>query len=214
MTDTPTEHPTEHQRFREYLPFYLNGTLPLTEQAFVEAYLKRHPQGHAEVEFSRQLQSVVKKAAEHRSHDEGLERLLAQWLREYPGQRRINRIAQTCRAWGLTPAFAVLLVVALVQGLLLTWSLKNHEASHKNTIPRAIDEAAHLRADLKLTIHPTADFGRVMNLLRENGGVIVSGPSESGELWIRIEDQTQREIARRRLLESPLVDHAVPFSAQ
>jgi len=116
---------------------------------------------------------------------------------------------------GLSPAVASIALVvqgALIAGLLLQQpqGVDPKAAEHYRGGPVQADAVP----DLKLTIHPDADFASLSTLLRSHGCRIVAGPSETGEIWVKVEGNLADNIEgkkrladiRAALAQSRLVD--------
>ena len=63
-------------RFDELLPFYVNGTLGTADRAWVESYLREHPQAGDELRWLRSVQTTVQAEAVPAASEVGLERAL------------------------------------------------------------------------------------------------------------------------------------------
>jgi hypothetical protein len=61
---------------------------------------------------------------------------------------------------------------------------------------------------LKIIVNNNVPFSEVTILLRQYGCKIVAGPSESGELWVTVDDPSKLNNIQRNLIESNLVDEA------
>jgi hypothetical protein len=192
------------QRFRELLPFFVNGTLNEIEQIFVNEYLQQHPEAQTEVDFSRALRSSVKAVGSERHKNAGLERLMKSIHQKRHMDRMglLERWRHQCRKWGFTPALATLSIIVVVQSMVMIqlWHLnqKPSSLSTYRSLPTPI-----LQAHIKLTISPSANFGDLVILMRQTGCRIVNGPSENGELWLVLEDSDRLSEVRDILQSAP-----------
>jgi hypothetical protein len=192
------------QRFRELLPFFANGTLKEVDKAFVAAYLAQHPEAHAEADFTQALRAAVKAVGSERSEEAGLDRLLNN-IRQNRRQNKPPlwiRWQLTCRDWGLTPAFAMMSAIAVIQSFALLDLWRQNQTASSLSAYRSIPEAS-AQAAIKLIISPGANFGDLVMLLRQTGCRIVNGPSESGELWLALDDKTRLKEVSKLLQSSP-----------
>lgn len=195
---------TNLQRFREELSFYVNETLDAETQSFMNDCLKQNPELQAEVEFARTFRRVVKSAGTNRREDEGLDRLLkAIEARQAKSIKfKWQRFLDSCSGWGLSPAFAVVAFVAVVQSVMLWESYKPVDILAEATQYRGMPERT-ATADIKLTISPEIAFGNLVILLRQVGAHIIEGPSESGELWIAFDDHSNISVPIEQLRTTP-----------
>ncbi|HEY8159139.1 MAG TPA: hypothetical protein VIF10_10605 [Methylobacter sp.] len=191
-------------RFREELPFYVNGTSGAESKAFMSECLNKQPDLQAEVEFTQALRSSVKLVGANRREDEGLDRLLqaieAQQAKTFT--YRWKRFLESCSDWGLSPAFAAMAFIAVVQSVILWQSHITGDTLTNAAQYRSMSETVSA-ADMKLTINPDIGFGNLVVLLRQVGAHIVYGPSESGELWIALDDHSQLKTIAKQLRETP-----------
>lgn len=190
-------------RFRELLPFFVNGTLNEADQAFVDTYLIQHPELQAEVGFIQTLRTAVKAVGSDRNEDAGLERLLTSIHQSQKVSKPslLDRWQHYCHDWGFTPAFAAMSVIAIIQSAVL---LERWQQPIALSTYRSIPEATAL-AQLKVIINPNANFGDLVMLLRQTGCHIVNGPSESGELWLSVDDSNKLAEVSNILQSSPSV---------
>lgn len=195
MTDSDLHH------FRELLPFWVNGTLDEDQQRFMREFLQHHPELQDEVDFNQALRHAVKAVSNRCSTDAGLQRLL-QASRTDRGHRSIGwqrKLKSICHDWGLTPAFAVMTLIVAVQSMLLWGPYRIDDTKTPLTSYRSMPETTGT-ADIKITTDPGTDFGELVILLRQNGARIVNGPSESGELWLSLEERDQLDHVVQQLL--------------
>jgi hypothetical protein len=188
------------QRFRELLPFFANGTLNEVDKAFVVAYLAQHPEAQAEANFTQALRAAVKAVGSERREEAGLDRLLNN-IRQNRRQNKPplwTRWRHVCQDWGLTPAFAVVSTIAVIQSVALLDLWRQDQTASSLSAYRSIPEMTNT-ADLKISINPDADFGHLVILLRQSGTHIVNGPSESGELWLALDDRSQLDAVVQQL---------------
>ncbi len=191
------------QRFRELLPFFVNGTLNEEEQAFFATYLSQHPELQAEVDFAQTFRSAVKAVGSERNEEAGLERLMTSihQSRKPSKPSFLGRWQYHCRDWGFTPAFAAMSVIVIIQSAVL---LERWQQPVALSAYRSMPEAT-VQAQLKVIINPGANFGDLVILLGQAGCHIVNGPSESGELWLSVDDKSRLIEVSEMLQASPSV---------
>ncbi len=177
------------QRFNELLPFYVNGTLIEADKAFFESYLLQHPEAQDEVYFTQRLRTAVKAVGSERNEEAGLEHLLTavRLSRKTIKTSLLERWQQHFRDWGFTPAFVTVTVLMMIQSAVLIERWPQDQAPSTLTTYRNLPEM-NAQAHFKIIILTNANFSDVVMLLRQAGCNIVNGPSESGELWLNIDD--------------------------
>lgn len=200
-------------RFRELLPFYVNETLTDDNQVFMNNFLQQHPEFQIEVNFTHALRNSVKAVGKNRVEDAGLQRLL-QTIRndraclQSAPTSWLQNLKESCRHWGLSPAFAVMTLVVAIQSVML-WGMYNADDSITTLNAYRSMPIVTNTADIKININPDTGFGNVVILLRQIGAHIVNGPSESGELWIALDDHRRFDEVIRQLQRTPGVVDAI-----
>lgn len=200
---------SERMRFEELLPFYINQTLGADDTAFMQQYLASHAHMQNEVSFAKALQSVVKETGANRADNAGLAELLDAYHLLQKRPSLIERIRLSCQSWGLTPAFAIAASVVVIQSILLT----QYQLSSPEDQYRGLSNQVQIVPNLKITVNPQANFTELAVLLRQAGCRVVAGPSETGELWIVLDEPEKTEQIKRTLLDSGLLDDAVTTQA-
>jgi hypothetical protein len=192
------------KRFSEQLPFYTNGTLNAEEMKFMKAYLANNPQAQSDIKFAAAMRDVVKQIGTDRAPDAGLARLLDDFRQIHQKSSMLDRIRASFKNWGLTPAFAVAATIVVIQSAVIL----NQQDLTPGSIYRSMTTEKIAYPQLKIIINNNASFSEVTILLRQYGCKIVAGPSESGELWIAVDDPGKLNNIQRNLIESNLVDEA------
>ena len=193
-----------YMRFVEQLPFYINGTLNADDMAFMNTYLANNSHAQNDLKFEYALRDVVKQIGAERAPDAGLAKLLRDFRQFHQKPSLLNRIRASFRNWGLTPAFAVAATIVVIQSTVMF----NQQGIIPSTIYRSMTQEKAVAPQLKVIANNKASFSEITILLRQYGCKIVSGPSESGELWITVDDPSQLNNIQRNLIESNLVDEA------
>lgn len=194
----------EYQRFEELLPFYVNGTLDQPDRQFVEQYLAQHGYAQQSLNFTSALHKVVQGIGQHRAADQGLEKLLHEYRLLHPKQSWLDKFQAICKAWGFTPAFAVAATVIAIQ----TGILLSQQPLPTDTEYRSMPSQVAATPNLKVIVSPKASFADLSALLQQHGCHIVSGPSETGELWLKLDKPEDASKIQKYLLDSGLVDDA------
>jgi len=73
---------TMRQRFAELGPWYVNGTASVADRAWVDGYVRTHPEARADLDWYASLQQEISADVPEVPPDTGLERLLKRVRRE------------------------------------------------------------------------------------------------------------------------------------
>jgi len=195
-----TEHIQNHDRARELLPWFINGTLSAGEQQEVERLLSEDEQARQEVEFLRALRKGVKDTAQGSPGEFGLRRLKQQIAQE----KRESADTETPRWW--RPALAAAALVIIIQGGVLLNVLPDRDGY------TPLSGAEGDIAVLQIQFEPTATEAQIREMLQDVNGILIDGPSAVGlyRIQIDVERENEAEIARvmSRLEEnSEVVSH-------
>lgn len=199
----------DDRRFQDLLPYWINGAIEGDDRMFMENYLNRHPQAAAEVKFAHLTRAAMLDIGSERAEDEGLERLLR--------QLRVESIVQVAPRWrdrvgawkdryGLTPAFMTAAAVVLLQAGALT-GIELQGAPEAFT--RGFESTAlgnDSGPSLRLTFKSSIQFASAVELLRSEGGRVISGPDETGAMVVLFPRRIDLEGEKKRLLDSGLLD--------
>lgn len=196
----------DRERFFELLPFYVNGSLPPADAAFVQAQLAAHPELVAQADFQRQVQATVRASAEAP-------------LRSVPadvGYARIaGRIAAQARppwwrqlfggaapsGWRLAQGLAMGLLVGV--GGVLVWQQQAPDISPVRSTARGLADGPLLR----VSFHPQTTENELRLALIEARTVIVAGPTRLGDYYLKPAAGHLKE-ARESLQRSRVVQQA------
>jgi len=205
-----SDHLTEQRRFAELVDFYANGSLEPDDMAFMEDYLRRFPKSRDEITFTLALRNAVQQIGADRASDEGLEQLLQNWSKTDAKISWRQRMIQFTQGWGLTPAFGVASTVVVIQAAVLWNYSQQHQVTGKEaaTQYRSVDlqNSAQTTDLLKVVFRPQTPFADILTLLNDHNCQIISGPSESGEIWLVPKEAGQIEVTKQKLLDSGMVD--------
>ena len=200
----------ERKTFEELLPFYVNGTLSFEDKQFMQDYLIKFPELQAEVKFTEALRSAVKNEATQQVSEIGWGELLKKY-QEFHKKPTLNELLKNvCVKWGFSPAFAVVLGLLIAQSAaMLQFGLLTSSPAY-----RGLSTQTEVAPHLKITINPKTDYAQLVDLLRKNGCRVVSGPSETGELWIHLEEPKKISVIKADLLSSGLIDEVLSTAAK
>lgn len=172
-------------RFTELLPWYVNGTLSETDRAWVDNYLREHPESRAELDFYQALKADLHDNAPKVPSTIGLAKTLQLVGADRPTLR--ERVHGFFAGFGLRPALAMgLVAVVALQGAVIAglWG------------GRADDDAGSMRAGrtvaaedgpvLKLNFSAEAKEADLRFALLAVQGTIVGGPGQLGDYYVRV----------------------------
>ncbi len=204
----------DRQRFHELLPFYVNGTLDSTEQQWMEVYLAAHPDADASLQFVKRLSDVVQATRSSIPEQQRLDKLLHEFRKTYPRRSFLGRLADWFAHPHHVPAPAIVFVALLViaQGVALIGLMPNNGEQPDLYRGMAIkcDDGPRIRA----VFRPEAAHAEVLILLRKVEARVTDGPSETGELWVRIPKGRSIDEALALLKSSAMVDEAIIVEAK
>lgn len=192
----------ERKNFEELLPFFVNQTLGAEDLKFMEDYLLRFPALQAQVIFTQYLRDAIKEDVTNHTVDSNWDKLLTGFQEYYKSPNLIERLRKTCKHWGLSPAFGVVLALLVAQSTILL-QLGIFSSS---TAYRGLSTQAAVTSHLKIIVNPQTDYAQLVELLRKNGCRVVAGPSENGELWLNLEEPEKLTVIKSDFLNSGLVD--------
>ena len=190
------------ERFEELLPWYVNGTLEAEDRAWVEQYMKDHPEVRAELEWFGSLQRRMHENAPTVPATIGLARTMHLIRGDRP--TLAERISAFFGGFALRPAYALAGVAALaIQGGVIL-----------NLIGDAKDDASEIRTlrasqvteapMLKVNFAPDAKEADIRHLLMSVQGSVAGGPGQLGDYYIRVPGE-QLDAAAAKLKADPIV---------
>lgn len=173
------------ERFRDLLPWYVNGTLDDGDREWVENYLREHPSSRAELSWHESLRERIREGAPQVPATIGLDRA----LQRIAGQR--PTFADRLRAWfggrdGLRPAYGIALVaLVLVQAGVIA-NLWQQHTDDQQTIRAGRTEPVDDAPLLKVNFAAGTKEADLRFLLLEVQGVLVGGPGQLGDYYVRV----------------------------
>lgn len=208
---------TTTTRFDELLPFYVNGTLAEADRAWIDAYVREHPQAAAELERCRTLQQRIRADVPAVSSEVGLERAMARIRREGPAPQLARRAAppswwERVGEWVsalvpqpvLKPAFVAALAVVAVQGVVIVQMAgDDDESSLIRSAPptAAVEQGPYLKVNFK----GDAREADIRLLLVEVHGSLAAGPGQLGDYYVRV-PPAQADAVAGKFKASAIVD--------
>jgi len=218
------------RRFRELLPWHVNGTLDEPERDWIEDYLREHPEARAELRWQERLQAHIRQESPSLSPDVGLERFMARIHAEAGERARAapsarapargkpgERIRALFAAWQLTPAVALTATVILAQagiiGALLVAQRGDSDPAFATV--RSIGPGQLVSGPvLQVSFRPDTPEGELRALLASIGGTLVGGPGQLGNYLVVVppgrEAQAQQQLAASRRVEDVSVLPQLP----
>lgn len=196
MSQEPAELPDalsrdEQARLLDALPWYLNGTLPAAEQAWVDALAERSAQARRLIVDERRLAFCLQAAVATVPVDVGGERL-RQRLAQAATGRAPGAQLTTSGGWR-TLAWSGMLLVLLVQGAAIVHFREAAQPGFSAT--RSLDATA--RPDLRVRFQSGTAFGQIEASLQASGAEIVAGPDATGTVWLRSRLFSTAELKQR-----------------
>jgi hypothetical protein len=214
-------------RFDELLPFYVNGTLPEADRAWVDAYLNEHPAEAAEVQWVQSLQTRVREDVPPVSSEVGMERALRRIRTEGPKPQQARRAAkpsllERVGEWVasvvpqpmLKPAFAGAVALVALQAVAIVHLLGERE-DDVNQIRAlkggsVVDKGPYLRLNFKAE----AREADIRMLLVEINGSLAAGPGQLGDYYVRVPASQAAAVAEKAkangIVDSVAVVDALP----
>lgn len=194
----------DRQRFDNGLPWYVNGTMDSVERAWMDAYVREHPEARDELLLVQNMADLFSHpepdpAGDERVIQATLKRAQALQASAKPSGGSLLRWWQ--RTWAVpTPVFAAVLVALVVP---VWWVMHNQESAVGIDIPRSMSipqtQACSDQWRLRIAFGPDIPFDRAVILLQSVNANIVAGPTATGEFWLRWPTQAERDNAASTL---------------
>jgi hypothetical protein len=214
-------------RFDELLPFYVNGTLPEADRAWVDDWLHEHPHARAELHWARSLQTRLQEDVPAVSSEVGMERALRRIRTEGPKPQQARRAAkpsllERVGEWVasvvpqpmLKPAFAGAVALVALQAVAIVHLLGERE-DDVNQIralkgSSVVDKGPYLRLNFKAE----AREADIRMLLVEINGSLAAGPGQLGDYYVRVPASQAAAVAEKAkangIVDSVAVVDALP----
>ena len=192
-------------RFQELLPFYVNGTLPAEERAWMDRQLAEHADARAELDGCRALQARIAHSLPEVGDTVGLDKVMARIRADQPG--RLERLA----AWlgfsgGLRPAtaFAGLAIIAVQAGVIVSLLAGGREEDAAGGLRAPKASAVQDGPLLKVNFTPDAKEAEIRHLLVSVQGRLAGGPGQLGDYYIAVPAGREAALAEQ-VRRSPIV---------
>lgn len=202
----------DRQRFEELLADYVANRLEEADRAWMASYLAEHPDASTWIQVEHRLRQVVQSTASPLQESIRLPRLLQDFRRLHGAESWLRRIAQWFAQPHLIPAPAIALAAAVlvVQTVFLV-TTQNAEISMgiREEAYRGMQAPCDSRPQLRIVFKPEAPQAEVVILLRKVEAAVTAGPTETGQLWIRIPVGRSLEEAQKQLQASDWVDEVI-----
>jgi hypothetical protein len=188
------------RRFVELAPWHVNGTVSPADRAWVDAYVRSHPEARAELEWYASLQRNIRADLPEAVADAGLERLLHRVRLERPPPRPEGWIRKFFASIVMRPAFAYA-AMALVAVALFEQQAREREYAEYRSLPTVQANTPLLRVIFKAEAKEVDIRGALVDV----GGTLVGGPGQLGEYLVRVPPE-KVEVAAARLRANEAVE--------
>lgn len=186
------------EKFDEWLPWYVNGTLNAKDRAVMDAHLAATPAAREELRFYERMATTMKRRADSIPEDIGLAKTLAR-IQAAPRDAASTSSPKTSAAdneswfsrllgggW-MKPALGFAMAVILGQSVLLVQ--QREEAivyRSKAAVPAAASTGAKAEAAfLRVVFKANATEGELRLLLASTQAWVAGGPGQAGEYYLR-----------------------------
>lgn len=190
------------ERFEELLPWYANGTLNAEDRAWVESYLKEHPEAGAELAWYRSLSARMHDSAPAVPATIGLARAMTLIRGDRP--TFAERLSAFFGSFGMRPAAAFAgLAIFAVQGAIILNLLSPADDGvdgMRAARPTAVAEGPML----KINFAPDAKEADIRMLLVSVRGRLAGGPGQLGDYFVTVPAGKEAAIAEQ-IKSNPIV---------
>lgn len=191
-------------RFKELIPFYVNGTLDAEDSAFVKDVINKYPNLNKHVEFDHRIYQSVSTAPvdfnvlnSYASFKQKLPK-----VKPMPWWKKLEfNIVQPYAVQVMTFCFAIIVGQSLY--------IFSQDALNEEGKFRGWNAAQPKLMEYKLLIKPNARFADITNLLQITHCQIIAGPIASGQLVVGCESHSST--IQTMLSDSPLVNDVLPL---
>ena len=210
--------PEENRMFQEMLPWFVNGTLDARDRAWMDGYLRSHPEAQAEVARTQRLRQRVRESLPEPAADVGLDRLLHRVREERafaPRQVKSPGVFAQFSEWlsgflggfRLTPAMAMAAALVVVQaGVIGVLVSQQNDAGTEYSEYRSYSAPADATT-IRITFAPQATEQQIRELLWDVQASVVEGPTQFGDYLLSVQGKDPTA-ALAKLSASPAVEHA------
>ncbi len=207
---------TEQLKFNELAPWYVNGSLPVNDKAWMDAYLRAHrDEATAELASWGGVQAQAQHSVAPPSADVGLHRAVARIQAEKAVRKSAQAqpsALQRMSAWlfgsgntgfaKLSPALGMALAVIAVQAVVIGRSVVTEPPfAEVRSAKKGWADGPLLRVNIK----SDAKENEIRLLLIDNGALIIAGPTHLGDYYIKVAPN-RIEQTKTRFQTSKVVD--------
>lgn len=180
----------DREKFRRWLPWYVNETLGNDERTWMDVYLRENSEAQKELRLERLLRTAVREIPFEDKSKSNLSRFLARIKSDdqQPEQLWGSKFIAWVRCFGLnprSPAMAVMSVLLLLQISLVIGLVAREPASRPVELWRSAEKLPYKGPFLRVTFKRSATEEKIRSLLVENHGTLVGGPDFLGNYMIR-----------------------------
>jgi hypothetical protein len=180
----------DREKFKRWLPWYVNDTLSNDERTWMDAYLREHSDAQKELRLERLLRTAVREIPFKDESKANLSQFLARInsVARQPDKFRGSKFIEWVQCLGLnprSPAMAVMSVLLLFQISLVIAFVAREPVPGQIEVWRSAERTPYKGPFLKITFKPKALEEQIRFLLVENHGILVSGPDVLGNYIVR-----------------------------
>ncbi len=194
---------SEQDSFEQLLPFYITNRLSSEDKAFVQQYISSNPEAKKAAQFAEKLSHIVRNTGANRNTDAALSRLLA----GFEPQKKVSllkRLLAKLKSLGVSPPFAIALLVIIGQGIGYTAHKMNwFPGQHESIVAKAT-------SNLSVNVKRGADAGALAVIIEQFGGKIVHSTSvnEMQRIFINVMEKTRIQGLIDALMDAGLIESA------
>lgn len=201
------EENTAYEKFTEQLPMYVNGTLEPQERVWMASFIQSSESAQRDLQFAELMRAQVRSVVSPVDEPQRLSKLLAQWQR--PKTRRgLSSLLQPLVNWAgsvIPISVTAIAVVSMVVVGQVAFTVYQGSSSQTSAWRGERIECADARR-IRVIFVPDASMGQIVQLLQSAGVTLQDGPSESGEVWLKVNKDHAEPASVAVLRASPLVD--------
>jgi anti-sigma factor RsiW len=186
------------EKFDEWLPWYVNGTLNAKDRAVMDAHLAATPAAREELRFYERMTATMKRRADSIPEDIGLAKTLARIQAApraamYPSSPKSS--AADDESWfsrllgggWMKPALGFAMAVILGQSVLLVQQ-REEAIVYRSKTPVVTAAATGVKTEaafLRVVFKASATEGELRLLLASTQAWVAGGPGQAGEYYLR-----------------------------
>ncbi len=179
------------EKFEDWLPWYVNGTLGAKERTEMDRYLAANPEARSEALLFERTAEAMSRDADRVPTDLGLAKTLAKNSAHRANRKSGDDAAnwyEAAKRWlgtsWLQPAFVLSITLLGAQSLWLIYDRSDHPMRGQSATELRVrsDQVSFLR----VSFMPTATEGEIRLLIAGGRAKIVSGPGDNGEYLIAV----------------------------